>query len=57
MKRIQKERTKPRIQSMSEAPTLWTEERMEEGVEKMPVPIMRPTLGGEGCKCQLLDRS
>lgn len=40
----QKERMKPRIQSMREAPTEPTELRIDEGVEKMPVPMMRPTL-------------
>jgi hypothetical protein len=29
---------------MREAPTDSTEERMEEGVEKIPVPMIRPTL-------------
>ena len=49
MKSPQKERTKPSTQSMSDAPTDPTDPRIEEGVEKMPVPMMRPTLwGGEG---------
>ena len=44
MNRPQKESTKPRTQSMSDAPTEPTDPRMEEGVEKMPVPMIRPTL-------------
>ena len=32
---------------MREAPTEFTEESIEDGVEKIPVPIMRPTLGIE----------
>jgi hypothetical protein len=37
----------PRTQSIREAPTellVVTEESIEDGVEKIPVPIMRPTL-------------
>ena len=42
--RPQKDRTKPRTQSMREAPTEWTEESIDEGVEKIPLPITEPTL-------------
>lgn len=48
MKSPQNESTKPSTQSMSEAPTDPTEPRMEEGVEKMPVPMIRPTLRDGG---------
>ena len=43
-KRPQKDKTNPRTQSMREAPTELTEESIEDGVEKIPVPIIRPTL-------------
>lgn len=35
---------KPRTQSIKDAPTLPTLEVMEDGVEKIPVPIIRPIL-------------
>lgn len=38
------DRASPRIQSISEAPTECTDERIDEGVEKIPVPMIRPTL-------------
>ena len=44
IKRPQKERRNPRTQSMREAPTELTEESIDDGVEKIPVPIIRPTL-------------
>jgi hypothetical protein len=44
MKRPQKLSKKPRTQSMSEAPTEPTPERMEDGVENIPVPMIRPTI-------------
>ena len=47
MKRPQNDRMKPSTQSMRDAPTDPTDPRIEEGVEKMPVPMMRPTLYGE----------
>ena len=47
IKSPQKERKKPRTQSMREAPTDWTEDSIDDGVEKIPVPIIRPTLGIE----------
>ena len=47
MKRPQNDRMKPSTQSMRDAPTDPTDPRIEEGVEKMPVPMMRPTLDGE----------
>ena len=40
----QKESKNPRTQSNREAPTEPTEERIEEGVENIPVPMIRPTL-------------
>ena len=40
----QNERAKLRTHNMREAPTEPTEFRMEEGVENIPVPIIRPTL-------------
>ena len=40
----QKESKNPRAQSIKDAPTEPTEERIEEGVEKIPVPMIRPTL-------------
>jgi hypothetical protein len=43
-KRPQKDTTNPRTQSIREAPTELTEESIDDGVEKIPVPIMRPTL-------------
>lgn len=36
--------TRPSTQSRRAAPTLPTPAVMDEGVEKMPVPMMRPTL-------------
>ena len=42
-KRPQKDSMNPRTQSMREAPTELTEESIEDGVEKTPVPIIRPT--------------
>lgn len=47
----QKERTNPSAHRRSEAPTECTEVRIEEGVEKMPVPIMRPTLERDSLRC------
>ena len=47
-KRPQKDSTNPRIQSMRDAPTELTDESIEDGVEKIPVPIIRPTLA-QGC--------
>ena len=44
MKRPQKDSTNPRSQSIREAPTELTEESIDDGVEKIPVPIIRPTL-------------
>ena len=44
MKRPQNDSTNPRTQSMREAPTELTEESIDDGVEKIPVPIIRPTL-------------
>ena len=43
-KRPQKDNTNPRTQSMREAPTELTDESIDDGVEKIPVPIIRPTL-------------
>lgn len=40
----QNDKMKPSTQSMKDAPTDPTDERMEEGVEKIPVPMIRPTL-------------
>lgn len=40
----QKDSMNPSVQSIKDAPTEWTEPRIEEGVEKMPVPMIRPTL-------------
>lgn len=44
MKRPHAERMKPRTHSMRDAPTDPTEPRIDDGVEKMPVPMIRPTL-------------
>ncbi len=44
MKRPQKDMRKPRNQSMRDAPTDPTDPRIEDGVEKMAVPIIRPIL-------------
>ena len=44
MKRPHMQDARPRSQSMNAAPTLPTLETTEEGVEKMPVPMMRPIL-------------
>ena len=44
MNRPQNDNIKPRIQSIIEAPTDPTESKIEDGVENMPVPIIRPTL-------------
>ena len=44
MKRPQNDMTKRSTQSMREAPTDPTEPKIEEGVEKIPVPMIRPTL-------------
>ena len=41
---LQKESKNPRAQSIKDAPTEPTEERIEEGVENIPVPMIRPTL-------------
>ena len=43
-KRPQNDSTNPRTQSMREAPTEFTDESIDDGVEKIPVPIIRPTL-------------
>jgi hypothetical protein len=43
-KRPQKDSTNPRTQSMREAPTELTDESIDDGVEKIPDPITRPTL-------------
>ena len=43
-KRPQKDSTNPRTQSMREAPTELTEDSIDDGVEKTPVPIILPTL-------------
>ena len=40
----QKESKNPRAQSIKDAPTEPTEERIEEGVKNIPVPMIRPTL-------------
>jgi hypothetical protein len=40
----QNDKIKPRIQSIIEAPTEPTERRIEDGVENIPVPMIRPTL-------------
>ena len=39
-KKPQKDSTNPRTQSMREAPTELTEKSIDEGVEKIPVPII-----------------
>ena len=44
----QNDKTKPSTQSMSDAPTEPTEPRIDDGVEKMPVPMIRPTLRASG---------
>lgn len=44
IKRPQNERIKPITHNMREAPTEPTEPKMELGVEKIPVPMIRPTL-------------
>ena len=44
MNKPQNDNTNPRTQSIREAPTDPTDPRIEDGVEKIPVPIMRPTL-------------
>lgn len=44
MKSPQNDSKKPRTHNMREAPMEPTELRMEEGVENIPVPIIRPTL-------------
>ena len=44
MNRPQNDSAKPRTQSIRDAPTEPTEPRMDDGVEKIPVPIIRPTL-------------
>ena len=44
MNRPQNDSAKPRTQSIRDAPTEPTDPRMDDGVEKIPVPIMRPTL-------------
>lgn len=44
IKSPQNDRTNPRAQSISEAPTEPTDPRMDEGVEKIPVPMIVPTL-------------
>lgn len=44
MNKPQNERTNPSTQSISDAPTEPTPLRIEDGVEKMPVPMMRPTI-------------
>lgn len=44
MNRPQNESTKPKTQSIKEAPTDPTDPRIDDGVEKMPVPMIRPTL-------------
>ena len=40
----QNDKTKPSTQSIKDAPTEPTDPRIEDGVEKIPVPIIRPTL-------------
>ena len=40
----ERDKRNPRTHSISEAPTDSTDERIEDGVEKIPVPIMRPTI-------------
>lgn len=40
----ERDKRNPRTHNISEAPTDSTDERIEDGVEKMPVPIMRPTI-------------
>jgi hypothetical protein len=47
-KRPQNDSRKPRTHNMREAPTEPTELRIEEGVENIPVPIIRPTLNEFG---------
>jgi len=42
--KLQNESRNPRTQSIREAPTEPTEERIEEGVENIPVPMIWPTL-------------
>lgn len=44
--RPQKDMTSPRSHSISDAPTEPTDPRIEEGVEKIPVPMVLPTLSG-----------
>lgn len=44
MNNPQNDNTKPRTQSINDAPTEPTEPRIEDGVENTPVPMMRPTL-------------
>ena len=43
----QKDRANPRAQRSKDAPTEWTDVRIEDGVENIPVPIMLPTLRTE----------
>ena len=45
MKSPQNESKKPATQSKRDAPTEPTEPRILDGVENIPVPIMRPILG------------
>jgi len=47
MNKPQKESKNPRVQSIKDAPTEPTEERIEEGVENIPVPMIQPTLHGK----------
>ena len=45
MKRPERHEARPRSQSIKAAPTLPTLDTTDEGVEKIPVPMMRPMLG------------
>lgn len=44
MNNPQNESANPRTHSIIEAPTEPTDPKIDEGVEKMPVPMIRPTL-------------
>ena len=44
MNRPQTDKTKPSSHSMSDAPTDPTDPKIEDGVEKMPVPMVAPML-------------
>jgi len=44
IKSPQRENARPSTQSIMDAPTDPTDSRMDDGVEKIPVPMMAPTL-------------